>query len=328
MATIAEFIEEWTSTCPWIEAHTSGSTGTPKSIRLLKSDMRISAQATNRFFGINRNSVLGLPLSVDYIAGKMMVVRALEAGCRLEAFPVSADLNLASCRERIDLLSLVPAQLPAVLSQSSLSDRVRCMLIGGAGISDETAAAVLASGVDAYIGYGMTETCSHVALSSISACGGRVYHAMPDVTFDTDSRGCLTVIAPRFSFRSLQTNDMVELLTPTSFRWCGRYDNVINSGGIKFFAEELEKLYALPVGKHAYYVCSETDELWGQRIVLVVECDAGEIDGIKRGVEAAVADHKRRPKTYIAVRAISRTATSGKIKREMPADDNIVSRIC
>ncbi len=82
------------------------------------------------------------------------------------------------------------------------------------------------------------------------------------------------------------------------------------------------------MGKHAYYVCSEIDRLWGQRIVLVVECDAGAISGIKRGIEAVVTDHKRRPKTYIAVRAISRTATSGKIKREMPADDNIVSRIC
>lgn len=330
MATVDDFIKEWQSDCPWIEARTSGSTGTPKTIRLAKSDMRSSARATNAFFGIGKQSLLGLPLSVDYIAGKMMVVRALEAGCGLHVFPVSSDVLLDACPRRLDLLSLVPAQVPGVLAQLPSCREMPRLLIGGAALPSEMAAAVAASGVEAYVGYGMTETCSHVALSRI--CAGedskRVYKAMPGITFSTDGRSCLRVVAPHFSFGSLQTNDVVDLLSPTEFRWRGRCDNVINSGGLKFFAEELEALYAPALGGRPFCVCSEADARWGERVVLLVECaGAEELERLRTAVEELVADHRRRPKTYIAVRALARTAISGKLKREIPAD-GVISRIC
>jgi len=289
--------------------------------------MRESARATNAFFGIGADSLLGLPLSVDYIAGKMMVVRALEAACRLHVFPVSADVRLDDSPGCIDLLSLVPAQVPGVLAQPDLQTKVRCLLIGGAQVPDAMCADIVASGIEAYVGYGMTETCSHVALSRIDVCGERVYHAMPGISFATDGRSCLRVLAPHFSFGSLQTNDIVDLLSATSFRWRGRYDSVINSGGIKFFAEELERMYAPALGDVPYCVCPEADMRWGQRIVLVAECGAADIVAVKRALEEVVTDHRRRPKTYIAVAALSRTAISDKIKREIPAD-GIISRIC
>ena len=105
MAEINDFIREWESDCDYIVAHTSGSTGTPKEIRLPKSDMRVSAKATNSRFGITRRSVIAAPLSVDYIAGKMMCVRAIEAGCELLEMPVS---NKVIIDRRIDLLAIVP----------------------------------------------------------------------------------------------------------------------------------------------------------------------------------------------------------------------------
>ena len=100
MACIADFIREWESDCDYIVAHTSGSTGDPKAIRLPKSDMRVSARATNRRFGIDSSSVIAAPLSTDYIAGKMMCVRAIEAGCRLIDMPVS---NTVTVDRKIDL---------------------------------------------------------------------------------------------------------------------------------------------------------------------------------------------------------------------------------
>ena len=112
MATVEDFINEWRDASDYIVAHTSGSTGQPKEIRLLKSDMAASAKATNAFFGIDSRSVIGLPLSVDYIAGKMAVVRSLLAGCRLLEMPVSNELHIDS---RVDLLSVVPSQVDSLL---------------------------------------------------------------------------------------------------------------------------------------------------------------------------------------------------------------------
>lgn len=163
MATLSDFLCEWDNSSPFIVAHTSGSTGTPKEIHLLKEDMRRSARATNSFFGIDSNSVLGIPLSMDYIAGKMMAVRAIEAHCRLLELPVSNRIELP---EDVDLLSVVPSQAAVLLNNEPSLKRAGCLLIGGAPLDISTEQRLFGAGVEAYVGYGMTETCSHVAFKA------------------------------------------------------------------------------------------------------------------------------------------------------------------
>lgn len=102
----------------------------------------------------------------------------------------------------------------------------------------------------------------------------RISPPLPGFTFSTDSRGCLTISTSTMSFGSLTTNDVVNLHSSTSFSWVGRFDNVINSGGIKIFPEEIEKLIAplLPDGMKAY-ITSRRSDLWGEEAILV--CDSG-----------------------------------------------------
>lgn len=317
MEEIEDFISQWRDRSPYIVAHTSGSTGTPKEIRLLKEDMRMSARATNAFFGIGHDSLLALPLSVGYIAGKMMVVRALEAGCRLLPLPVSNHIDLDGLPGPVDLLPVVPSQVDSLVAVSGLRDRVRNVLAGGAALSDSRAAALASTGVKAYIGYGMTETCSHVALSEIDGPldgAPRLYHAMPGISFATDSRGCLEIVAPHFSFGRLTTNDIVELTATDSFRWLGRYDNVINTGGIKLFAEDIERLYAPALGDRDYFVKGEPDDKWGTALVLVVEGRDEEAPEIGRRLDALGLDHVRLPKKIRMLASLPRTA-NGKIRR-------------
>ena len=114
MASVDQFKAEWLSDSVYVGAHTSGSTGVPKDIRLLKEDMRVSARATNTYFGIDADSVLASPLSTDYIAGKMMVVRACEARCRLVELPVSNIISIPDDINRIDLLPIVPSQIKSL----------------------------------------------------------------------------------------------------------------------------------------------------------------------------------------------------------------------
>ena len=137
--TLDEFRRQWLSPEPYIVAHTSGSTGTPKEIRLLKADMRLSARATNSRFGIKPDSVLAIPLSMDYIAGKMMAVRAFEAGCRLIELPVSNRIEL---NEPVDLLAIVPSQVDSIVSDAN-AHRIRNVIIGGARL-DNTRRSMLA----------------------------------------------------------------------------------------------------------------------------------------------------------------------------------------
>ncbi|MBD5219952.1 MAG: AMP-binding protein [Bacteroidales bacterium] len=305
--TLKEFLAEWHSGSDVVLAHTSGSTGTPKEIRLLKSDMAQSAAATCRFFGIGPWSVIAAPLSVSYIAGKMMAVRAEVSGARLLELPVSNEVKVT---EPVDLLAVVPSQLPSLLTDPEAPALVRNLLIGGAAPSAQVCRQLTEDGFRAFISYGMTETCSQVALAS-AADPERVFMAMPDVTFATDSRACLTVIAPKFSFKALQTNDVVELLDERRFRWRGRADGVINSGALKFFPEELEALYAPALAGREYYVVGVPDEKWGQVICLVVE---GCTLGIAERLEDVVTDRRRLPKHIVSVRTLPRTS-NGKIRR-------------
>lgn len=308
----SDFLEEWNSELPYVEAHTSGSTGKPKRIRLLKDDMRQSARATNAFFGIDNSSVVSAALSTDYIAGKMMAVRAFESGARLLEVPVAKDIILPDGID-VDLLAVVPAQLPSLYGRPILSHRVSNVLVGGAAPSESDCRRMADAGYKLWISYGMTETCSHVALAR-GDDPARVFTAMPGISFEADTRGCLVVISQHFSWKRLQTNDVVELLSPVSFRWRGRADGVINSGGIKLFPEELERLYAPYLIDVEYYVCGEPDEVWGERIVLV--CTATDAAAILSRLRSAIADHRRLPKRIVYVPELLRTA-NGKIKRSL-----------
>lgn len=269
------FIEEWENDSEYVIAHTSGSTGIPKEIRLLKSDMRKSAHATIKFFEITPESLLYLPLSADYIAGKMQIVRAIEAGCSLISVtpsnhPLSSfnQSSISSIGRPIDLLPIVPSQIPGLLS-SDLHHMVRNLIIGGAPIHPATEKSIIESHINAYATYGMTETCSHVALRRL---GEKSFHALPGIEFDTDDRDCLVITSPAMSFSTLITNDIVKLSDSHTFRWLGRYDNVINTGGIKIYPEELERIIAplFPDGT-LFYITSRPSALWGEEIVLVTD---------------------------------------------------------
>lgn len=301
-----DFIEEWNSPEPYITAHTSGSTGIPKPIRLLKSDMITSAKATNEFFGITSESILACPLSFDYIAGKMMAVRSIVANCWLIELPVSKNVSL---QQEVDLLPVVPMQLDSIFRDSESLGKIRNLLIGGAPLSSNDEHLLIEKGVNAWVGYGMTETCSHVALRHV---GDDVYHAMPRITFETDSRGCLLICSDRFSWSRLVTNDCVELVGSNQMRWLGRADNVINSGGIKLHPEKIEaEIRKLIPDMPDFYLCGEPDETLGMRLVMVAEC---EDESILEQIRSAITNHRYVPKRIICVDKLPRTA-SGKVIR-------------
>lgn len=302
------FIDLWLDSSTHITAHTSGSTGTPKEISLDKNDMRASAHATIEFFGLNSHSTLLLPLSPDYIAGKMQIVRAMEAGCRLIVTPPSS-YPFMEYDGPCSLLPIVPSQLEGVMKSQSLHSADN-IIIGGAPLSpaqEEQAAASL----NAYATYGMTETCSHVALRRI---GQRCYQGLPGFRFSTDTRGCLVIESSTLSFGRLVTNDMTRLASDSSFEWLGRYDNVINSGGVKIHPEEIERVMSALVPENAKaYVTSRPSDKWGREAVIVTDCHEIKQDILERLKTLLPPRHA--PRDIIYIDKIPLTS-SGKIIRQ------------
>lgn len=305
-----EFLNEWNSAADYVTAHSSGSTGTPKQLRLSKGDMLRSAAATVARFSLNPESVIASALPSSSIATKMAIVRSIVAGCTY--LPIHPSNRLA-IDSPVDLLSVAPSQTDYLIGHSGLSAKIGVVLVGGAPLSPTREKALMQAGYSVYETYGMTETCSNVALRQ---AGAHTFAANRGFSFSVDHRSCLTIHAPGYTFDGTVTNDVVELTSPTGFRWLGRYDNAINSGGIKIHPEMLERDLA-PFISVPYYIVSAPDEKWGCVAVLVVE---GSEQDAAEAAQALTAfpDRLRRPRQVRSMLRFERTHT-GKVKRILPS---------
>ncbi len=311
------FLNEWRSGASVLNARTSGSTGAPKNIQLLRTDMLVSARATCRFFGIEKNDRIHCPLSLDYIAGKMMVVRAEVSGAALTLeTPTNSPLGNDTDPRPIKLLPVVPSQIMA-LNGTLRPGAVENIIVGGAPMDASTEQTARKLPARIWATYGMTETCSHVALRDVSA-GGRHFTALPGFTFSTDNRGCLVIEHDVMSFRRLVTNDVVQLLSPSGFIWLSRFDNVINSGGIKLFPEQLERLIAPHMGNIPFYITSRPSAVWGEEAVMVTEQGAVQNPpALLRKLHDALP-HRHCPKAIIE-QPFTYTHTGKLIRKRLPS---------
>jgi o-succinylbenzoate---CoA ligase len=289
------FILDWFSSGEYVSIRTSGSTGIPKEIRLSKIKMLHSAERSLAFFDIKpgENALLCLP--VKYIAGMLMVVRAFAGELNLITRSPQ-QIQLDSIAGTIHFTAMVPLQVEKLINEKQDLDKINKLIIGGAALSFGLAKKIKSAfkgGV--WETYGMTETITHVAVKKINEGSGALFQALPGISFSTDYRGCLVISDPLLQEQSILTNDNVTLFSPTSFRLLGRYDNIINSGGIKVQPEELERILSSHV-KMNFCISSVPDDRLGQLIVLVVEKGA-DVDLINKAILQIEA--YRRPKKII-----------------------------
>lgn len=317
------FLKEWFNDCPYVVGHTSGSTGTPKEIRLSKADMRASARITNAFFDIGRQSVLLLCLSVSYIAGKMMVVRALEAGAELlsvkaASHPLRTAGQKVGMDREIGLAAMVPMQVEESLKSEEEKRRfghIRHLIIGGAPVSVTLEEQLKQIPTQCYATYGMTETVSHIALKKLNS--DSAYFALGEVGFEQDERGCLIIDAPHLQARRFVTNDIVKLHGNKRFEWLGRFDNVINSGGIKLFPELIEqKLVRCIPGR--FFITSRPDEVLGESVLLVLEGEHWNFAALRSLLQKIrpLLGRFEMPKAFVVCPFFHET-TSGKVVRTL-----------
>jgi O-succinylbenzoic acid--CoA ligase len=311
------FIDEWISDKETITVNTSGTTGAPKAITFRKEQFISSALMTCNYFNLTSIKRGLLCLSPDYIAGKMMVVRAFVSGMDLITLEPS-DKPLLGITEKVDFAALVPLQVQNLMNDEISKKRfqtIKHVIIGGAPISPSLEKELESCTNAIYATFAMTETLSHIALRRLSGKSkSDKYFALQGVEFDKDARDCLVVHAPLVNDAPVITNDVVELYDSTHFKWLGRYDNVINSGGIKIHPEILEVKLASSI-KNRFFISSLPDEKLGQKIVIVIE---SEKELSKKEIETQlekVLSKYEKPKAYFVIDKFLETPT-GKVKKE------------
>ncbi|HDZ03889.1 hypothetical protein LCGC14_0199370 [marine sediment metagenome] len=308
---IGEFILDWINDSPTISVQTSGSTGTPKTIVIKKEQMVNSALATGKYFNLLPKSTALLCLPATYIAGKMMLVRAMMLGLDLHIVSPSSK-PLEGVNRNFDFGAMVPLQVDNSIENLH---RIKNLIIGGAPISTALRNELKNVSNASYETYGMTETITHIAVKPLNkgAVENIPFSILPDVIITKDDRGCLVINAPKVSDDTIVTNDVVELISDTEFKWLGRFDNIINSGGIKLNPEQIESKLS-NVLEQAFFINSVFDAKLGEQLILVVEGTANVASLMKDIVAENVLSKYEIPRQIKTIPVFVRTE-SGKVRR-------------
>ena len=353
--TLEDFLSEWNNDSDRVLVHTSGSTGKPKPMMVEKKRMLNSARITCDFLGLKPGDSALLCMSLDYIAGKMVVVRSIERHLHLISVSPSGhplkDINLKDANGKdvngeITFAAMVPMQVYNTLQVPEERERlthIRHLIIGGGAIdaSLEKELRSLPGNIAIWSTYGMTETLSHIALRRINGAeASEWYQPFDSVKISQTDEGCLVIDAPLVCAETLVTNDIVEIesyiynkvekhdkVEKLRFRIKGRKDNVICSGGIKIQIEEVEALLK-PHLEKPFMIAKKKDEKFGEIAVLLTEDEdlkkveatirrllSGKSDDSNKSSESA--NHKYWiPREYLHVDHLPLTET-GKPKRSI-----------
>lgn len=302
---LVDFMRKWWSDQKVFDFQTSGSTGDPKTIQLSRELLVHSARQTLdalKLHSDNTNYHLLLCISPKFIGGAMVFVRAWLLDCHLKVLPPTTDFH--PIKENLDLTSLVPLQVEKLLSNPHLIPRFKSVLIGGAPIAPHLEFQImdlLGNDHNWYATYGMTETASHIALRKL---GKDHFEATGDVQFELDDRNCLQIIGSITQNKPLLTNDIVELIDSKKFRWKGRHDLVINTGGVKVHPEKVEAELIKCMAHDELVVTWVPDATLGQKVVCLSNKDYPE-----QAMDLTSIDRYERPKLFGTVSSIPKTAT-------------------
>lgn len=311
---LQSFLKDWFLGCNQFMVHTSGSTGEPKPILVSRKSLIASAQRTISFFNLQpRQSVL-LCLPIGFIAGKMMIVRALVG--QLNLIPVEpSGFPLQTVTNPVDFTAFTPMQMTNELSRTADSKihLLRKVIIGGGAVSSGLDNLLKEQTFEAWETYGMTETLTHVALRKINGNNPQnSFFPLPDNDISADDKGCLVIRNPELLNGKVVTNDFADIFPDGSFRITGRWDNVINSGGVKIQPEKIEAAMA-----HIYpgevYASSVSNDLLGNQLVLVVNKQPDNPQVIFSLLEDKLPRHQMPASMYV-LNEFPKTS-SGKINR-------------
>jgi len=323
-AQVLDFVRQWLTGTQEFTLTTSGSTGAPQSITLRRRQLEASARRTGDFFDLGPGDRALVCLNCEYIGGLMMLVRGLERNLHLTIVePQGNPLDMVAAETAFDFAAFVPLQLRALLAagQAPRLNAMKAILVGGATVGATLAAAIRELRAPVYHTYGMTETCSHVALRRLNGPDATTaYRVLSGIAAGQDERGCLTLRGDVTDDQLIVTNDQVQLLDAHTFEWLGRADFVINTGGVKVPAEKVELVLDVALAEigesRRCFVAGRPDARLGQAVTAFIEGPPLSAAAEKQlqALLAARLGRYERPRQLVYVPAFAMTA-SGKLDR-------------
>lgn len=318
------FCKEWLTGQESFTLQTSGSTGLPKQITVTRDQLKASAKLTTKALGLVKNDTSLVCLDTRYIAGIMMIVRSLEVGMNMIIVePTSNPLEKIEEGVSVDFTAFVPLQLETILrsADSKKLNQIKIALIGGAALHHKITKEIHALKCHFFATYGMTETLSHIALQKLNGKDAQDYfEVLPGITLNKDKRDCLIINVPHISNEPIITNDLVEFITSSRFRWLGRADNIINTGGVKVIPEKIESSISLIFEElnlsNRFFIAPLPDNLLGQSVNLFIEGNSFETqieDSIQEKINRSLSRFER-PKSIRYISPFINTET-GKINK-------------
>lgn len=311
---VHDFRVLWESNAPFIEVHTSGSTGEPKPMLVEKQRMVNSAKATLDFLKLHPGDTTLLCMPLRYIAGKMVVVRALVGKLRLICVaPSSRPFKTLS--ESPVFAAITPMQAAESLSHehdAKIMRGVKQIIIGGGAIPTGLAEQLRTFPNYVWSTYGMTETLSHIAMRRLNGTEATdSYKPMQDVTISLNKDKCLEINAPKVCSETLTTNDIAEIYPDGTFVILGRKDNAVCSGGIKLQIEDIEHKLRQAINV-PFMLTSVSDNVLGEALVMIYE---GNYNNLKE-ICLSIVNKYEVPRHFVQVNHIPLTET-GKPAREI-----------
>ncbi len=323
---VIEFCKSWLGGQEKFVLKTSGSTGEPKDISLTRNQMKASALLTGETFGLKAEDTALVCLNIEYIAGVMMLVRGMVLNLKLYIKPPSGNPLVDTGSQHLDFAAFVPLQLQNILESNNeffltTLNKMKAIIVGGAAVGKQLHEQIQQLSVPVYSTYGMTETVSHIAVRRLNgAQASQNFKVLSGVKIGIDERKCLNILAAASNFELIQTNDLVEIITEKEFKLLGRFDNIINSGGIKIQLEKVESTIEQMIKSYQisrFFTFGIPDERLGQKLILVLESvsmdDDRKLNLIKELKK--VLDTYQIPKHIFTISTFSETPT-GKIDKK------------
>jgi o-succinylbenzoate---CoA ligase len=314
---IFDFILEWQSGKPSFELFTSGSTGKPKAIAITRNQMIASASRTIKALKLENGISALMCMNPSFIGGKMMLVRAMEFDWDLTVLPPSNNpAQHLSKDSRFSFMALVPMQLENMINDecgNQILNQTEHIIVGGAPVSSSLREKLNSITAKVYSTYGMTETISHIALMPLNGPNvSNEFEVLEGIEVETDPRNCLKIKGDVTNNAWIQTNDVVELKRQY-FKWLGRADFVINSGGIKIHLDQLEEQIS-DILKTEVVLLKIKDGSLGESYALVLKKEINESTESIQAILKSALPKYHSPKVIIKVEHFLRTE-SGKIDR-------------
>jgi len=307
---IIDFLLQFTNKSPNIELYTSGSSGTPKVISVKKTQMIASAKMTCKFFNLSNNSTGLLCLPAKYIAGKMMIVRAIVSKMNLICVEPSKN-PIKYLTQKVDFTAITPYQADEILKTIDKLTLIKNIIIGGGKTPKLLINKLNKLPINIYETFGMTETLSHIALKQIAPKTQKQFTTLDDIEIEQGENNELIINANSLGVDKLVTTDVVELISNKEFIWKGRLDFIINSGGVKINPESIEaEIFAIIPNK--FCIIGIPDVKLGEKVALVIESNPFDTSHLKKQLKSIL--HSYRQPKEIVFHAQFPLTQSGKIR--------------